>query len=221
VPSQLGLLNRSPISTPRSHAYPVGSGIIAFATEADCRAYWIEARWGGKPACARCNSTRVWAERDGFLFECAPCGHQTSLTSGTMLQKTRKPLKACFRAARDPGAPEPRAACAARSTPLLYEPSPLMRASGPWPRCRCAGVSSAWRTAATAIVDSQSVKSAGRDRSAGQTRPASLCSGQAVSALTRRRCAAPRRLRLSGGRVADTDGADRLHRELAGKLLVG
>ena len=30
-----------------------------FATEEDCRAYWIKARWGGKPACAHCNSTRV------------------------------------------------------------------------------------------------------------------------------------------------------------------
>jgi transposase-like protein/Zn ribbon nucleic-acid-binding protein len=69
-----------------------------FATEADCRAYWIQARWGGKPACARCSSTRVWAERDGFLFECATCGHQTSLTSGTLLEKTRKPLKVWFRA---------------------------------------------------------------------------------------------------------------------------
>jgi len=69
-----------------------------FATEADCRAYWIEARWGGKPACARCSSTRVWTERDGFLFECADCGHQTSLTSGTLLEKTRKPLKMWFRA---------------------------------------------------------------------------------------------------------------------------
>ena len=69
-----------------------------FATEEDCRAYWIEARWGGKPACARCNSTRVWRERDGFLFECAHCRHQTSLTSGTLLEKTRKPLKMWFRA---------------------------------------------------------------------------------------------------------------------------
>ena len=69
-----------------------------FSTEADCRAYWIEARWGGKPACARCSSTRVWTERDGFLFECADCGHQTSLTSGTLLEKTRKPLKVWFRA---------------------------------------------------------------------------------------------------------------------------
>lgn len=70
-----------------------------FATEEDCRAYWIEARWGGKPACARCNSARVWTIRDGATFECADCGHQTSLTSGTLLEKTRKPLKMWFRAA--------------------------------------------------------------------------------------------------------------------------
>jgi len=69
-----------------------------FATEEDCRAYWIEARWGGKPACARCKSTRVWAIRDGTTFECADCDHQTSLTSGTLLEKTRKPLKMWFRA---------------------------------------------------------------------------------------------------------------------------
>ena len=30
-----------------------------FATEEDCRAYWIQARWGGHPACARCSSTRA------------------------------------------------------------------------------------------------------------------------------------------------------------------
>ena len=69
-----------------------------FATEEDCRAYWIEARWGGKPACAACNSERVWPERGGTLFECATCGHQTSLTSGTLLQGTRKPFKTWFRA---------------------------------------------------------------------------------------------------------------------------
>ena len=69
-----------------------------FATEEDCRAYWIEARWGGKPACARCSSTRVWTIREGTTFECADCGHQTSLTSGTLLEKTRKPLKMWFRA---------------------------------------------------------------------------------------------------------------------------
>jgi transposase-like protein len=69
-----------------------------FATEEDCRDYWIEARWGGKPACARCTSSRVWTIRGGTTFECAACGHQTSLTSGTVLEKTRKPFKMWFRA---------------------------------------------------------------------------------------------------------------------------
>ena len=64
-----------------------------FATEADCRAYWIEARWGGEPACAACASRRLWSERDGFLFECADCGHQTSLTSGTLLEKNAQTLQ--------------------------------------------------------------------------------------------------------------------------------
>jgi len=69
-----------------------------FATEEDCRAYWIEARWGGEPACAGCQSKRVWTTRAGTTFECAECGHQTSLTSGTLLEKTHKPLKVWFRA---------------------------------------------------------------------------------------------------------------------------
>ena len=69
-----------------------------FATEEACRAYWIEARWGGTPCCARCKSTRVWEERGGVLFECAECGHQTSLTSGTLLEKTKKPFRVWFRA---------------------------------------------------------------------------------------------------------------------------
>ena len=69
-----------------------------FATEEDCRAYWIKARWGGEPACAKCQSKRVWSERQGRRFECAGRGHQTSLTSGTVLEKTRKPLKVWFRA---------------------------------------------------------------------------------------------------------------------------
>jgi transposase-like protein len=69
-----------------------------FATEEGCRAYWIKARWGGKPACARCGSTYVWPIRGGTTFECRECDHQTSLTSGTLLEKTHKPLKMWFRA---------------------------------------------------------------------------------------------------------------------------
>jgi transposase-like protein len=69
-----------------------------FKTEEDCRAYLIAARWGGEPTCARCASKRLWTLGDGSKFECAECGHQTSLTAGTVLEKTRKPLKMWFRA---------------------------------------------------------------------------------------------------------------------------
>lgn len=48
------------------------------ATEEDCRAYWIKARWGDTPVCARCRSTRLWTIREGSTFECAGCGHQWS-----------------------------------------------------------------------------------------------------------------------------------------------
>ena len=30
-----------------------------FATEADCRAYWIEARWGGEPESARSRTSAL------------------------------------------------------------------------------------------------------------------------------------------------------------------
>jgi len=40
----------------------------------------------------------VWPIRGGVRYECADCRHQTSLTSGTVFEKTRKPLKLWFRA---------------------------------------------------------------------------------------------------------------------------
>jgi hypothetical protein len=40
----------------------------------------------------------VWTVRDGTTFQCRDCRHQTSLTAGTVLEKTRKPLKMWFRA---------------------------------------------------------------------------------------------------------------------------
>jgi hypothetical protein len=69
-----------------------------FSSEEDCGAYRMQARWGDEPACAGCASTRMWVECDGRLCECAACGHQTSLTSNTVFEGTRKPFKLWFRA---------------------------------------------------------------------------------------------------------------------------
>ena len=40
----------------------------------------------------------MWTIREGTTLECAECDHQTSLTAGTVLEKTHKPLKMWFRA---------------------------------------------------------------------------------------------------------------------------
>jgi hypothetical protein len=69
-----------------------------FASEEACRTYWIEARWNGQITCQRCGGGKLWPLRSGKLFECAQCGHQTSLTAGSLLAGTRKPFKAWFRA---------------------------------------------------------------------------------------------------------------------------
>lgn len=69
-----------------------------FGTEEACRAHLAQWRWNGEPHCKRCASPNVWCERSGTLYECAECGHQTSLTSGTLFHGTRKPLKLWFQA---------------------------------------------------------------------------------------------------------------------------
>jgi transposase-like protein/ribosomal protein L37AE/L43A len=68
-----------------------------FRTEEDCRSYLIEVRWGGKPRCMKCDGTRV-CELSSGRFQCYACGHQTSVTAGTILDRTRKPLRLWFRA---------------------------------------------------------------------------------------------------------------------------
>lgn len=68
-----------------------------FPDEEACRRYLIEVRWGGHPRCGKCDHDRVW-ELAGGRFQCRRCGHQTSVTAGTVLHRTRKPLRMWFRA---------------------------------------------------------------------------------------------------------------------------
>lgn len=68
-----------------------------FATEAACRAYLVQLRWPAGVQCPRCGGIKGWPVRQ-VLFQCAVCGHQTSVTAGTIFQDTRTPLPTWFRA---------------------------------------------------------------------------------------------------------------------------
>ncbi len=68
-----------------------------FATEDACRDYLFRLRWPQGFCCPRCGGLEAWATRRG-LWACAACGHQTSVTAGTIFQGTRTPLTLWFRA---------------------------------------------------------------------------------------------------------------------------
>src|SRR5664280_2789340 len=59
-----------------------------FATEQACRAYLFRLRWPEGFRCPRCGGDQYWPVRS-ILLECRKCGHQTSVTAGTIFQDTR------------------------------------------------------------------------------------------------------------------------------------
>jgi transposase-like protein/Zn ribbon nucleic-acid-binding protein len=68
-----------------------------FASEDACAEYLVQLRWPAGFVCPSCNGRKAW-RTDRLLFHCAGCGHQVSVTAGTVFQGTRKPLPMWFRA---------------------------------------------------------------------------------------------------------------------------
>jgi len=68
-----------------------------FDTEQACRDYLFRLRWPEGFRCPRCEGGHFWPVRS-VLMQCQQCGHQTSVTAGTIFQDTRKPLVDWFRA---------------------------------------------------------------------------------------------------------------------------
>ena len=68
-----------------------------FATEEECRHYLAQLRWPEGFCCPRCGHRKAWITKRR-LYHCCQCEFQTSVTAGTILQDTRKPLRLWFRA---------------------------------------------------------------------------------------------------------------------------
>jgi len=66
-----------------------------FATEEDCVEYIVRLRWPEGFRCPKCNAEKAWPTAKG-LMHCSSCGHQTSVTAGTVFQGTRKSLRLWF-----------------------------------------------------------------------------------------------------------------------------
>ena len=68
-----------------------------FGTEEGCEAFLRQKRWPSGFVCPKCQGGKSWSLRTRALEECAACGHQVSLTAGTLFENTRKPLVFWFR----------------------------------------------------------------------------------------------------------------------------
>jgi hypothetical protein len=68
-----------------------------FRTDADCLDYLEWLRWPGGFTCPDCRHAGGWRLGDGRL-ECAACLRRTSVTAGTIFDRTRTPLAVWFTA---------------------------------------------------------------------------------------------------------------------------
>ena len=70
-----------------------------FSDEATCRAYLVASRWTEGFRCPRCAHPEGFDLRRRGLWQCKACGHQTSVTAGTIMHRTHVPLTGWFWAA--------------------------------------------------------------------------------------------------------------------------
>jgi hypothetical protein len=70
-----------------------------FGTEEACREYLFASRWPDGFICPACGGGDAGEETRRCLWVCTTCGHQTSITAGTVMHKTRLPLRTWFWAA--------------------------------------------------------------------------------------------------------------------------
>ena len=79
--------------------YPVSTGemLAWFRTDADCLDYLAWLRWPNGFVCSDCDHDGGWRLGDG-RFECGGCRRRTSVTAGTIFDRTRTPLTVWFMA---------------------------------------------------------------------------------------------------------------------------
>jgi len=77
-----------PRSLPEFDAY--------FPNEEACRRYLVQLRWPQGCKCSACTAQEAPRITERGYLHCRECGKETSITSGTIFEKTRYPLRTWF-----------------------------------------------------------------------------------------------------------------------------
>ena len=67
-----------------------------FQTESACQQHLFSIRWPDGFCCPKCGHREYYKISKPLMFQCKSCRHQTSLTAGTILHKTRTQLTVWF-----------------------------------------------------------------------------------------------------------------------------
>ncbi len=67
-----------------------------FRTESACRKHLFKLKWPEGFVCPSCSHIKYYSLPKRHLFQCKACNHQTSVTAGTVMHKTRTPLRIWF-----------------------------------------------------------------------------------------------------------------------------
>lgn len=68
-----------------------------FDSEEACHEYLFAMRWSDGFKCPQCGNSTAWPT-SRYEYRCSECDLQTSITSGTIFHRTRKPLQLWFQA---------------------------------------------------------------------------------------------------------------------------
>ncbi len=67
-----------------------------FSNDEVCRNHLFQLRWPAGYVCSLCGSHRCDALKKRQILQCRNCKHQTSLIAGTLMHRTRTPLRYWF-----------------------------------------------------------------------------------------------------------------------------
>lgn len=67
-----------------------------FQTEEDCRDYFFRVKWADGFKCPKCGQEKYVFLKKRNLYQCSQCGHQASLTAGTIMHGSHTGLREWF-----------------------------------------------------------------------------------------------------------------------------
>jgi transposase-like protein len=70
-----------------------------FSNDANCWEYLSQSRWPEGFRCPKCDGARSWWLLSRHAHECQQCGHQASVSAGTLLHRSHLPIQDWFWAA--------------------------------------------------------------------------------------------------------------------------